>query len=234
MCLVDRRAGPLERVEVAQAAAAVLQIGLEHLGDRAGPRQSQVGCVRELADEPVSALACQHAPALGDLGREAGIAGDVADLEDRRQRVEVALGELEGVADRARRVSEHEAGVPHRVPEVLGDLAQVGLPGSQAPAPGRVVGQQHDVDVGTRAELAARVRPERHDGDRHGRCTSRQQLREGAVEKPRERVAEVPPAERCVPDQRGARCTESVCAFAGRLGVLCQIASVPASPVRIR
>ena len=68
----------------------------------------------------------------------------------------------------------------------------------------QVVHEQH-VDVGARAQLAARVRAERDERDVAGRVEVAERVDERGVDRVGERGAERAAAQRRVGDQRGAR-----------------------------
>ena len=85
-------------------------------------------------------------------GGEIGDAGDVPRVQHAERRFHVRVRHRDGVSDGAHRMIELPAGVPDRVPDLVGDLHHVG------PA----VVQHHDVEVAARAHLAA---PVAADGD---------------------------------------------------------------------
>ena len=161
--------GPAEGVDVAQAAAALLEVGLEQEGHLAGAVVAVLhrsGQLRRGAASPASAT---DPGARGSSALRAVSPAMWRTDEERRGGVEVVLGEAEGLLDGADGVAELQALVPDRVPEPLGDPGDVGSP---------VVQQQH-VDVGERGELApARSHPRRR-GRRRGRRGSRRPDRRG-------------------------------------------------------
>ena len=107
-----------------------------------------------------------------------------------------SVGERERFLDGARAVPGHEAGVPERIPELFGHRADgVGA------APAAEVVHEQDVDVGARAQLAARVRTEGHERDVARRVDAGERLDQRGVDRVGERLAERAPAQREVGDR---------------------------------
>jgi hypothetical protein len=142
---------PGQGVQVAQATGTLLDVGLDHLGDRTGALVPGVGRRGQRPEHPGPPLPGQG-PALGpQLLGEGGVARHRPEVEHRRQRVEVGVGERERLLGGPGRLAEGEPGVPERVPEHPGRgtrLASTGTPGVQ----------EHQVEVGARAQLASGVR----------------------------------------------------------------------------
>ena len=193
-------AGPPQRVDVAETAVTVLQIGLEEVGDVAG-RDPPFDHPRAEGIEPATAVAAVlRRPLRRQPGAELVVAGERAGAEQRRRRVQVLGGEGELLVERAHGVAELEPGVPQRVPERGGDLVDAAGP--------PVVDEQH-VDVALRGQLLApvpadgderdgRPAPPRHDPRRSLGEQPAQQL----VGRVRQCTAQLPAAERAVGDQR--------------------------------
>ena len=79
--------------------------------------------------------------------RQVGVAGDVPRLEHRQPGRDVLAGDLERLRHGPHAVVEPNVGVPQRVPQQLGDLAD--------DLGGHVVVQQHQIEIGVRQHLAA-------------------------------------------------------------------------------
>ena len=89
---------------------------------------------------------CRRAPPIKQR-RQFGVAGDVARLQHRQARGDVLAGHLQRLGHRPHAVVEPNVGVPQRIPQLFGDVADdVGR---------HVVVQQHQVEVGVRQQLAA-------------------------------------------------------------------------------
>ena len=122
----ERPPGPGQRLEIAQAARTLLEVGLEHFGDGSGTDLSLARRVGEPLEEPCPAARREVAGSLRKVGNERFIAGNEAGLQKRRQHFVVVVGERDCIAPIASDVSDHHAGVPQRVEELLGgagDLA---------------------------------------------------------------------------------------------------------------
>ena len=159
------RLRPAQRVHVAQAAPAFLEVGFEEEGHLAGllvTGPHPAGQVGQPALGPLLPLLDGLA---GQLLGEALVAGEVAHLQERGGGVEVVGGQRQGFAHGPNGVAELQALVPDRVPEGVGEGADVGA----APV------QEQDVDVGVEAELGPAVAAdgdERHVLEAHARTTS--------------------------------------------------------------
>ena len=114
----------------------------------------------------------------------------MAHLEQGGGGVEVVGGQRQRLLGRAHGVAELHPLVPDRVPDAVGQGADVGAPGVE----------EHDVDVGLQAELGSAVAADRDEGDVAGAA-----LRLGGGEELGEPVVDevaVGPAER--PADQGA------------------------------
>ena len=114
---------PPQRVHVAQPAVAVLEVGLEQVGDVAGlaPALDDLGA-QGVEPAPAVAPPPRERPRVTSRGAELVVAGQRPGAEQRRRRVEVVGGQRQLVVERAHGVAELEAGVPQRVPQLLGQL----------------------------------------------------------------------------------------------------------------
>ena len=94
--------GPPQGVHVAQPAAAVLEVRLEQEGHLAGRGVARVDAVGQSSvSHRLRALAPLGDPALLQRDGEPGVAGQVAQREVRRGRVEVVVGQRERLLDGA-------------------------------------------------------------------------------------------------------------------------------------
>ena len=146
-------AGPPQRVDVAEPAVAVLQVGLEQVGDVAGLRPALDHPRAQGVEPAASVAAVLRQPLRRQAGAELVVAGERAGAEQRRRRVQVVGGEGQLLVERAHGVAELEPGVPQRVPQRRGDLVDAARP---------AVVDEQDVDVALRGQLAgARTRRRR-------------------------------------------------------------------------
>ena len=142
--------------QVAQAAGTVLEVGLEHLRHRSGAVGARGRIRREAIDDLRLAPPREATGAVEGALRARAVAGDEAQIDEAGEDVDLGGRERERLLRRADRVTEDEAGVPERVPQLLG--------GSGDRAAGRAPAvQEHEVEVGAGTQLAARVRTERDD-----------------------------------------------------------------------
>jgi hypothetical protein len=145
--------GPPQRLGVADAAVAVLQVGLEDVGDVAGVGLPGADATLQLRQPLLAAPAEARPTGLDDLVAELRVTGDVASRQQGGRGVEIGLRQRQGVVDAAHRVPELEAGVPDRVPDRTRDRLE---------AARRRLMHQQQVDVAERRQLAA---PVPADGD---------------------------------------------------------------------
>ncbi len=192
----ERPSHPAGRLHVTEPAGAVLQIGGEHLRDRARSLRPRARGGRQLLDEAATAPG-HEAPDLDlELVDERAVTDDEAHVEQRGHRVEIGVGEVERLLHRAHGVPEHEPAVPQRVPEAAGIVGRRPRPATAT----RV--QEHHVDVGSGAQLAPRVRPQRDERPRSGIEQGRRGPHELAVDQRSERAPERRAPERRVVDER--------------------------------
>ena len=108
---------PAERLDVAQAAVPVLQVGFEairHLRLLVLPGHDQVPQGQQVA----SGLRSPHLETGGHhLAGEFVVAGERPDGEHRRGRFEIGPRQLDLILHTAHRVAELHAGVPDRIPD---------------------------------------------------------------------------------------------------------------------
>ncbi len=156
----ERPTAPVERLHVAQTTRTLLQVGFQHLRDRARAEPAEIDRVRDHRQD-LRPAPRRELPGLAfQLDRELGRPRDQPHVEQRGRRVEVLGRECDRLLDRARAVTGHEPGIPERIPELLGHLLH-GVGTATAP---QVVDQQH-VDIRTGTQLTAAVRPERDERD---------------------------------------------------------------------
>ena len=138
---------PHQGVQVAQAAAPFLDVGLKHLGKAALPGEALLPLF-QLAREQV-ALATrrrtrQHA--IHKIAVEGEIAGDQPLLQERGVGLHVALGGVEGIVHGAHRLPDGKAQIPEGIEHGLGLGEDLGT--------GFLGHQDEQVDVRLRAHLA--------------------------------------------------------------------------------
>ena len=153
---------PAEGVDIAQAAAGLLEVRLEQEGDLAEPgvpltdRRAEAPVVPSPAGRPLG-----PPPVCQGTGEEV-VASHQPGAQQARGGVEALAGHLEDLVDRAHLVAQLQAGVPHRIPETVGDRTDLDA-GS--------VYQCH-VEVAARAQFPSPITTERHEGSA-GRCVGR-------------------------------------------------------------
>ena len=181
----ERPADPTRRLHVAQAAGAVLQIGLEHLGDRPRPLHAGGGAGREVVDEPVAALRREPAHLVHEVVEQRLVPRDQASVEERGERVQLAVGEREGLLHRARRVAEHEPGVPQRVPELRRVVARARHRAGRRCATASRRRRNPGRARGARTSPSRRAPSRRAHAERHGGVDERvvEEVAEGAPER---------------------------------------------------
>ena len=155
---------PEQHVEVAQAALAVLHIGLEQVARIAGAQVTGVALV-ELGGHELGLGAGdqlgEKTPA--ERAVEGLIAPHMARFEHRGPDRHVLARLAQAIGDRAGRVADGKAEIPHHVEQVFDDLLA---------SAGPLVGvQEEDVDIGMGRQIAPAVAADRHQGEgaRRGR-----------------------------------------------------------------
>ena len=148
---------PVQRVQIAQAPFAVLDVGLDLVAALARRPMPRIALGHLRVDEAARGAGDDLvAEALLERGVELRIAMDETRIEQRRAHGDVGGAHLDALVDGARGVADLEAEIPQHVEDVLGD----------ALSPGRLlVGEQKkQIDVGARRQQAAPVAARRHDG----------------------------------------------------------------------
>ena len=197
----ERPPHPARRLQVPEPAGSGLEVRLEHLRDRPRPLEPLPGGAREGVDQTQAATGGELLDPRAEFREQRVVAGHESKVEERGHRVEVVVGDRQRFLHRPHRLSEHEPGVPQRIPE---RARGVGARGATLAA--RV--EEHRVDVRARAQLPSRVRTERDQRPRgrqiEGACRDHERL----VDQVGERVPEVSPAELRARDQAVARLAE--------------------------
>ena len=194
----DRAGGlrPRQGVDVAHAAPALLQVGLEQEGDLARPLVALAHAGRQGGEPALGPLAPLQLGLARQLVAERAVAGQVAGLEQTGGGVEVVGRQGQRLLHRAHRVAQLQPGVPDRVPVAVGQLADVG------PAPV----QQQDVDVRLQRQLAPPVAAHGHQRDAPGIAALHRgdvQLLQPAVDLGGPRLAQLAPDQRVVGGELG-------------------------------
>ena len=149
---------PVQRVQVAQAAFAVLDVRLDQIARGAGAGMAGILLGELRLDE--RRAHCLRAPPCGSDARKSAIerlvAEDQARIEQRGADGHVGMAEAHALIDVARGVADLEAEIPEQIEHVLGDALAPG---------GLLVGKQEkQIDVGARREQAAAIAALRDDG----------------------------------------------------------------------
>jgi hypothetical protein len=133
-----------QHLSLAQAAVGLLEVGFEQegqLADLAGPPAAQVAQLRQQAGGGRAPAAEGRRP---EPRGELGVAGDQPGVEQAEPGLDVGGGDRDRLGDRAHRVVQPQAGVPHGVPEGVGERGDLGTP----------VVDQHEVQVAEGRRLA--------------------------------------------------------------------------------
>ena len=147
---IDVFGDPVERVQVAQPALAVLDVGLDQIARLAGAAVALFPLGELGGDEfRAGSLHDLLVEARDQLVVELAVAEEITRLQQRRAHGHVGLGLADALVDRARGMADLEPGVPQAIEDGLGD----GF------APGRLlVGKQkQQIDVGARRQHAAAI-----------------------------------------------------------------------------
>ena len=148
---------PMQRVQVAQAAFAVLDVGLDQIARRTGAGMADI-LLGELRLDEGARIAFQHllAEAMLEIGEQRRVAQDQPRIEQRGADGHVGMAEAHALIDIARGVADLEAEIPEQIEHVFGDALAPG---------GLLVGkQEQQVDVGARREQPAPIAALRDDG----------------------------------------------------------------------
>ncbi len=113
---------PIERVEVAQAAFALFQIGLDHIARRAGARMTLVPFSKLRRDE-IGVFVRHHllAEPRFQIVNERAVPGDETQIEQRRLDRVVRARELEALVDGSCGMADLQRHVPQHVEHVFND-----------------------------------------------------------------------------------------------------------------
>ncbi len=118
---------PEQVLVVAQAAAAVLEVGLLHAG-----RVAELGAPRGLVGQRACAMYSSSCPSthlptsvFWNLLEQRLVARDQPRLDQRGLGLHVAVGDLDAVLDAAHRVADLQADVPQRIEHAVNDAGQV-------------------------------------------------------------------------------------------------------------
>ena len=147
---VDVFGDPEQGVEIAQAALAVLDVGLDEIARLAAAAMALLA-LGELGRDELGRGALHHllVEPREQLVVEVAVAEQEARLQDRGADGHVGLGLADALVDRAGRVADLEAHVPQAIEDRLGDRFAPG---------GLLVGQhEQEIDVGARRHQAAAV-----------------------------------------------------------------------------
>ena len=154
--LVDVFADPVERVQVAQAALALLDVGLDDIAAVAQPLVPIIALGQLLGDELALGAGDDFGPeAAQGLFIKRLVAPDVAALEHGRADRQVGPAHAHHLAERAARMADLEAEVPEEIEDRLDHLL--------APGGGLDRGEEGDVEVRMRRHLAAAIAAHGHD-----------------------------------------------------------------------
>ena len=151
---LDEAGDPQQRLQVAQAALALLDVGLEHEAGIAHALMALVA-LGELGLGERGPATGHDLPlvALAQLREEVRRAPEQARLEQGRLDGEVVLRELDGLGHRADRLPDLQPQVPQLVEQELRDLLDMG---------GALVGaQEQEVDVRAGRQLLAAIAADR-------------------------------------------------------------------------
>ena len=153
---VDVFGDPEQRVQVAQAALAVLDVGLDQIARLAGAAVALLALGELGGDElRAGALDDRLVEARHQFVEQLLVAEQEARLQDRGADRHVRLGLADAFVDRARGVADLQSEIPQAIQDRLGHRLAPG---------GLLVGQQEQqIDVGARREQAAAVAAGRHD-----------------------------------------------------------------------
>lgn len=136
----------VKQLDIAQATATRLQIGLGAVGDAPAARPTVVGHVDEFVHPRTDSAAPLAAYAVDQARRELLVPDDVAGFQHAQRGRHVGTGHTQGIRDGAHTVVQPNVGVPQWIPQRIGDIAQF--------LDGFAVVQQHQIQVRIRQQLA--------------------------------------------------------------------------------
>ena len=219
----ERPADPARRLHVAQPAAAVLEVGCQHLRDRPGLRQPGAA--------PEDRSSMRRFRRLGASRRTLLIMSSSSSSSPASKRV--SSSEVRASSSESARLSASftvRAEWPSTKPASQSGYHSRELVPERGCAATTAV-QQHHVDVGPRTQLAARVRPERHQRPTAARAEPGAGVDQRVVDHVAQRAAECRAAEARGLDQLVGERAERA---AHLVTPVRYSASEPASPVRMR
>ena len=155
---MDIFADPVERMEIAKPALAVLDVGLDDIAAVPHPRMALVALgelgANKLARGSGDDVAAEAKPC---LFRQALVAPQEACLEQRGPHRHVGPGQRNCFLRGAQRLADLQLQIPQQIEQRLGDLL--------APRRAALRHQHHQVDVGERRHLAApgAAKPDQRD-----------------------------------------------------------------------
>jgi len=152
---------PEQRVEIAQAALAFLDVGFDQVAAFARTRVALVA-LGELGLDEFVGRSLHHlgVETLFEIVVKLAVAIDEARFKQRRADGEIGAGEADAIGDGARRVADFQAQIPEHIEHVFDDALAPG---------GLLVGQQEqEIDVGARRQRAAAIAADSGDGDALG------------------------------------------------------------------
>lgn len=151
----------VEQLHVAQAAPARFEVGFGAVCDLAATLPAGLRVLDEFFEARGDSDAPLPARPAHQQRRQICVAGDVPRIEHGQAHRDVRTGDLQRLWDGAHTVVDTDVGVPQRIPEFLGDLADdLGR---------HVVVQQHQVQIGIRQHLPAAQTTGRDDREPTGR-----------------------------------------------------------------
>ena len=147
---VDVFGDPEQRVQIAQTALAVLDVGLDQIARLSGATVSLLA-LRELGGDELGTVPCvtSLSKRVDQFVEQLVVAEQIAQLQDGGADGDVGLGLADAFVDRARRMPDLQSHVPEAIEDQFGDRFAPG---------GLLVGQEEQqVDVGARRQEAAPV-----------------------------------------------------------------------------
>ena len=162
----ERGGGPAERLDVAQTTGAELEVRLEGLRGRPGPRVPLVVRLEQLLEEALRSPPDAAQDLAAHLRRETRVASEQSSVEQRGRRVEL-VGRSDRLTSGADRIADGQPDVPQRVDDGADELLErVAL---------EPCVQHEQVDVRRGTELASAVAT---DGDERD-CALRHLIERG-------------------------------------------------------
>ena len=113
----------VEELNIAQAAAARFQVGLGPMGDLAAAAPPGVGLVDDFTEDGLDSGPPLAADSVDEATGQFLVAGDVPGIEHRQASGDVCAGDLQRLGNGTHTVIQTNIGVPQRIPERIGDVA---------------------------------------------------------------------------------------------------------------